>query len=185
MIIGHLAVVGIAKLTFFERENLAVLAIASFGPDILDKPANILLGMPGRGMSHSLVVFAIVCILACIYWLKMTKNPRLLFAAIILWGSHLAGDFLQWRVLLWPFWGSLEPGPKFHFAEKLTSFYVEFRYPYQLWFEIICVTVLLCIVFSRFFTSNALSSRSSQRLKSPFLKLATKFRSESAQEKTI
>ena len=57
MIIGHLAVVGIAKLTFFEIENLAVLAVASFGPDILDKPANILLGMPGRGMSHSLVVF--------------------------------------------------------------------------------------------------------------------------------
>lgn len=185
MIIGHLAVVGIAKLTCFGRENLAVLAVASFGPDILDKPANILLGMPGRGISHSLFVFAIVCILACIYWLKMTKNPRLLCAAIILWGSHLAGDFLQWRVLLWPFWGSLEPGPKFLFAEKLTSYYVEFRYPHQLWFEIICITVLLCIVFSKFFIRNALSSGFSNRLKGILSKLAGKFSRESAQEKTI
>jgi hypothetical protein len=115
----------------------------------------------------------------------MTKNPRLLCAAIILWVSHLAGDFLQWRVLLWPFWGSLEPGPKFHFAEKLTSYYVEFRYPYQLWFEIICITVLLCIVFSKFFTGNALSYGSSQSLKSLLLKLAGKFSRESAQEKTF
>jgi membrane-bound metal-dependent hydrolase YbcI (DUF457 family) len=149
MIIGHLAMVGIAKLTYFQRENLAFLALASFGPDIIDKPANILLGMPGRGISHSLIIFAIVCTLASIYCLKITNKPRLLCAAIILWGSHLAGDFLQWRVLLWPFAGSLERGSKFHVTEKLTSYYVEFQYPHQLWLEIICVAFLLGIILSR------------------------------------
>ncbi|MFH0957552.1 MAG: metal-dependent hydrolase [Pseudomonadota bacterium] len=185
MIIGHLAVVGIAKLTYFQRENLAVLVLASFGPDIIDKTANILFGMPGRGVSHSLGVFSLVSILAGIYWLKLTNKPRLLCAVIILWGSHLVGDFLKWQVLLWPFGGHIDPSKKFHLSEKLASYYVELQYPYQLILEIICVTAFLCIVLSKFHKKKPLSSLSLDSLKSVLLRLTNKSRSESTQEKTI
>lgn len=149
MIFGHLAVVGIAKLTGFQRESLAVMTLASFGPDILDKPANILFGMPGRGVSHSLVAFSILIIIAGIYWLKVKWNPRLFAAVVILWATHLAGDVLKPGILLWPLAGALDPGPRFYVADKIVAYYLQFLHPYQLGFEMTSITGLLGIILYR------------------------------------
>jgi membrane-bound metal-dependent hydrolase YbcI (DUF457 family) len=149
MIFGHLAVVGIAKLTGFQRESLAVMTLASFGPDILDKPANILFGMPGRGVSHSLVAFSIVIIIAGIYWLKVKWNPRLFAAVVTLWATHLAGDVLNPEILLWPLAGDLGARPRFHVADKLVAYYVKFLHPYQLGFEMTSIIGLFGIILYR------------------------------------
>lgn len=150
MIFGHMALVGIAKLTAFRQENLAIMTLASFGPDILDKPANIFLGMPGRGISHSLLVFAILLFVASIYWLKINNNPRLLAATTSLWGSHLIGDFVEPNVMFWPLAGPLYAQSKFHFSKKLLAFYIDFQHPYQLVFELLsilgaCAFILYCL----------------------------------------
>jgi membrane-bound metal-dependent hydrolase YbcI (DUF457 family) len=153
MILGHFAVAGIAKQTRFKNENLIFLTLAAIGPDLFDKPANILFGMPGRGMSHSLTMFAV---LIAISWVVLTvykQDSRLLVAGMVMWGSHLLGDFLQFQILLWPFLGSLEPGPKFNLLEKLRFFYIDQLYPEQFWSEILCVSALLSIFLFRLFIS--------------------------------
>lgn len=185
MIIGHFAAVAIAKLTYFQRESLAILTFASIGPDVLDKPAKILFGLPGRGVCHSLIFFGVVSLVASIYWLKIKYELRLLVAAIILWGSHLLGDFLQLGVLLWPFYGSLDPGPRFHFAEKLAFYYWEIKYPYQLGFEIACISALMYILFLRFFKHKAAWGTSSDNLGKLWFRLSGKIKRRSAEQKII
>ena len=123
MIIGHLAIAGIAKLTWFERANLLFLSMASYGPDLIDKPLSMLFGLSVHGMSHSLIFFVVVVAIACILrrWLKFSF--RILVAGTVMWGTHLLGDFVPLQVLLWPFWGQSEPSSKFHIIEKMSLFY--------------------------------------------------------------
>lgn len=146
MIFGHLALVGIAKLTAFRQENLAIMTLASFGPDILDKPANIFLGLPGRGISHSLLAFGVLALLAGFYWLRVNRHPRLFGAASLLWGSHLMGDFVEPNVLFWPLAGPLYAKSKFHFSEKLFAFYIDLQHPHQLLFELLSIMAVLGVV---------------------------------------
>ncbi len=145
MILGHLAIAGLAKLTYFRQENLAMMIFASYGPDILDKPASLLFGLPGRGASHSLLAFTILVIVLGAYWLRINYRPRLFAAATSLWASHLASDFLEWQILLWPFAGSLHLRPKFQVADKLFAYYVKLQYPYQLAVELISILAIIGI----------------------------------------
>ncbi len=156
MIIGHLAIAGIAKQTWFERENILFLSVAAFGPDLIDKPANMLFGLPGRGMSHSLTFFFAVIAIAFLLktWLKF--SPRTLVAGIVMWGTHLVGDFLELQVLFWPFGGQLEPASKFHIVEKLWQFYIDRLYFTQFWLEIACVTTFFVLLLLRLFISTSL-----------------------------
>ena len=149
MIIGHLAIAGIAKQTWFEKENILFLSLAAFGPDLIDKPANMLLGLPGRGVSHSLIFFFAMIAIAFLLrtWLKLSS--RTLIAGIAMWGTHLVGDFLQLQVLFWPFGGHWEPSSKFHVVEKLLQFYVDRLYFAQFWMEVACVTALFALLLSR------------------------------------
>ncbi len=167
MIIGHLAIAGIAKQTWFERENLLFLSVAAFGPDLIDKPANILFGLPGRGISHSLIFFFAVIAIACLLrtWLKFSS--RTLVAGILLWGTHLVGDFLELQVLFWPFGGHWEPSSKFHIVEKLWQFYVDRLYFAQFWMEIACVTALFALLLSRLFISKSPGREVLQGLEPP------------------
>ncbi|MGA8833838.1 MAG: metal-dependent hydrolase, partial [Desulfomonilaceae bacterium] len=110
MILGHLAIAGIAKLTRFRRESLLFLSLASLGPDLVDKTANMLFGMPGRGMSHSLIFFVGVIFICGLIWRSFKLNTDTLTAGVLMWGSHLVGDFVQLQVLFWPFLSPLEPG---------------------------------------------------------------------------
>ncbi len=146
MIFGHLALVGIAKLTAFRQENLTLMILASFGPDLLDKPANIFLGLPGRGVSHSLLAFGVMAVIAGIYWLKVNRDTRLFGATTLLWGSHLVGDFVEPNVLFWPLAGPLYAKSKFHFSEKFFAFYLDFQHPYQLAFEMISIMAIIVVM---------------------------------------
>ena len=151
MILGHFAAASIAKQTCFQGENWAFLAVASLLPDLLDKPANILLGLPGRGVGHSLVVLTAVTLLAWLLSPKLKSNRNLLVAGTVMWVSHLAGDFVQLGVLLWPFLGPLEPTPPFDFWEKVHQFDVVRASPEQFWLEVSCVTAALGLWLVRSF----------------------------------
>jgi hypothetical protein len=170
MILGHLAIAVVGKQTVFQRTNLAFLAVAALLPDILDKPANFLLGLPGRGAGHTLIVFAAA---TCLVWLlspSLRKNPYLLLSGMVMWGTHLAGDFVQWPVLLWPFAGALEPTPPISLAvmihslpssaqlttnlwvaswDRLYQFYVLRSIPEEFWLDLSCIMMAVGIVAAR------------------------------------
>ncbi len=151
MIIGHLAIAGIAKHTWFEKENLIFLSLTAFGPDLIDKPASMILGLPGRGVSHSLIFFFTMIAIACLLRTWLRFSSRTLIAGIAMWGTHLVGDFLQLQVLFWPFGGHWEPSSKFHVVEKLLHFYVDRLYFAQFWMEVACVATLLALLLPRLF----------------------------------
>jgi membrane-bound metal-dependent hydrolase YbcI (DUF457 family) len=147
MIVGHLAIAHLAKQTVFQKHNFAFLVTASLAPDIVDKPASILFGYSGRGIGHSLLVFAFAAALAWLLAPKLKVRKDLILAGMVMWLSHLVGDFLEWHILLWPFLdGQPKHRPKFNLWDKLYDFYVSRLYPEQLWFEIVCITATLMVV---------------------------------------
>ena len=108
MIPGHLEIAVAANENVFQRTNLGFLAVAALLLDILGKPANMLFGLPGRGAGHTLIIFAAA---TCLVWLvssSLRRNCNLLLSCMVVWCTHLAGDFVQWQLLLWPFSGALE-----------------------------------------------------------------------------
>lgn len=143
MILGHFALASVAKQTCFQKENWILLFAASIAPDLMDKPASLLLGLPGRGMGHSLFVLIIVAVITRAVYSRLKLSSDFLFAAVVMWLSHLAGDFVQPDVLFWPFLGSLESGSHFDFSEKLYDFYILRMHPEQFWLEIACIIATL------------------------------------------
>ncbi|MCX5861309.1 MAG: metal-dependent hydrolase [Deltaproteobacteria bacterium] len=150
MILGHFAFAGIAKQTFYQRHSLAFLVVVSYLPDLLDKPGSMFLGLSGRGVGHSLIVFGAVATLAWFLSLRSRIRSDLFLAAVAMWFSHLAGDFLEWGVLLWPFL-AVPPkyAPPFDFLVKIHEFYVIRLQPEQLWLEIFCVVAGLMLLALR------------------------------------
>ena len=153
MILGHFAIAGIAKSTRFHGESLFFLTLASLGPDLVDKSGYMFFGMPGRGISHSLIFFAGVTSICWIIWRLFKLKPDTLTAGVLMWGSHLIGDFVQLQVLFWPFLGPLEHGQKFYVTEKVRLFYIDQLYPDQFWLEMFCITTLVILLLSRLFTT--------------------------------
>ncbi len=133
----------IVKQTYFPRESLLFLAAASVFPDLLDKPASILLGVPGRGVGHSLLILLAVTLLTLIFSSKLKISPKFLFAGIVMWVSHLATDLVNLGVLLWPFLGPLEPAPPFDFWNKIYQFYIVHSSPAELGLEVLCIAAAL------------------------------------------
>ena len=150
MIAGHFAIADITKLTCFQSENLWYLNLAAMGPDIIDKIVSALFGAPSRGIFHSLLVFVSIIALALPlgFWAGLEANTVL--AGLFLWGSHLLCDFLEPRVLFWPFLGRLEPSPKINMIDKLKLFYIDRIFPEQFWLDIFFVVVLWTILISKF-----------------------------------
>ncbi len=139
MILGHFAVPSIAKQTFLQNEHWGLLLVASLMPDLLDKPASIFFGLPGRGMGHSLVLLAAVAGLAYLLTVGFKRNTNFLLPGIAMWLSHLGGDLVKPEVLFWPFLGRPEPTPPFDFWEKIYQFYVLRLHPEQFWLEVLCL----------------------------------------------
>jgi len=159
MILGHFALASIAKQTCFQRENLLFLAAASVFPDLLDKPASMLLGVPGRGVGHSLLILLAVTLLMWILSSKLKINPKLLFAGIVMWVSHLATDLVNLGVLFWPFLGPLEPAPPFDFWNKIYQFYIVHSSPEDLWLEVFCITAALGLWIRAMISHQALEAQ--------------------------
>jgi hypothetical protein len=142
MIVGHLAFACIAKRTFFKAENLPLLILASYGPDVVDKTASMLFQYPGRNFGHSLIAFLAVFASAWIVCQICHVRQDVVCAAALMWTAHLVGDFVRPTVLFWPLSGPII-GEPFHLSGVLHRMYVEFRWPGQLALEICLVTLAL------------------------------------------
>lgn len=142
MIVGHLAFAALAKRTFFKAESLPILIFASYGPDFVDKTGSFIFGIPGRNVGHSLIFFLILFATGWILCRAFHFRQELLFAAALMWISHLVGDFVRPTVLFWPFLSPIE-GEPFHVGGALHRMYVEFQWPGQLTLEICLVTLAL------------------------------------------
>lgn len=145
MILGHFAVPSIAKQTCFQHEQWVLLLAASLMPDLLDKPASIFLGLPGRGMGHSLALLVVVAAFAYALSVGLKRNTDFVFPGVVMWLSHLAGDLVKPEVLFWPFLGPPEPTPPFHFWDKIYQFYVMRLHPEQFWLEAFCLATALSL----------------------------------------
>ncbi|MBI5248879.1 MAG: metal-dependent hydrolase [Desulfomonile tiedjei] len=145
MILGHFALASLAKQSCFHKDNWILLVVASIMPDLMDKPANIFLGLPGRGVGHSLIVLVAVAVFAWLLCSRLKINTDFLFPGVVMWLSHLAGDFVKPEVFFWPFLGQLEPSPRFDFWQKLYQFYIARVYPEQFWLEAFCVAAALSL----------------------------------------
>jgi len=149
MLLGHIAVAAIAKQTVFHERRFSFLFLASFAPDIIDKSAQLLFGLPGRGIGHSLLFFAAASILLLGMASRYSWSTGVLSAGLVMWFTHLMGDFPRWQVLFWPFYtGVPEPYPRFDFFEKLYQFYVIRAWPEQFWLEMFCIAaaITICLV---------------------------------------
>lgn len=151
MIFGHLACATIANRTYWRDESYLFLLTASFLPDVLDKTANAVLCLPGRGFGHSLVVFAAVMCLGWLFLPRLGIGRRSLVPAAVLWTSHLVGDLVAWNVLFWPFLGPLEPSERFGFLWSFYRMYVQFNNPPMLAMDLGCIAVAVGLWLSQSF----------------------------------
>jgi membrane-bound metal-dependent hydrolase YbcI (DUF457 family) len=147
MIFGHFALASLAKQTVFQRQNSLLLMFAAVMPDLLDKPANLLLGLPGRGIGHSLVMLLILVALTWIVCSRLKLNSDFILPGTVMWLSHLAGDFIAPKVFFWPFLGDLDPPQSFQLWEKIRNFYLAGIAPEQLWLEALCISAALALWF--------------------------------------
>jgi membrane-bound metal-dependent hydrolase YbcI (DUF457 family) len=123
MIIGHLALAGIAKRRFMT-ENFIFLVIASYGPDLIDKTASMISSLPSRGFGHSLLCFIIVAGVAWFFCQKFRISKVVFYTCVVLWLSHLATDLVEPEILFWPLLGPLPLSQPWTLAEKLSNFYI-------------------------------------------------------------
>lgn len=141
MIFGHWACASIANRTYWKEESYGFLLVASFLPDVLDKTANVLFCMPGRGFGHSLVVFAVAMIAGYVFLPRFGIGRSSLVPAAILWTTHLVGDLVTPNVLFWPFLGPLEPVDRFGFLWSFYRMYVQINNPPMLVMDLCCIAV--------------------------------------------
>lgn len=141
MIFGHWACASIASRTYWKEESYAFLLVASFLPDFLDKTANVVFCMPGRGFGHSLVVFAAFMLLGWAVLPRVAMSRSSLIPAAILWTTHLVGDMVVLNVLFWPFLGPLEPVERFGFLWSFYRMYVQFNNPPMLAMDLLCIAL--------------------------------------------
>jgi hypothetical protein len=149
MILGHLAIAGIAKRKFLT-ENFTFLLVASFGPDLIDKTLNLAFKAPGRGVGHSFLMFALLAAAAWLFCQRFRVNKQLWYIGVMLWSSHLITDVLAFRILFWPFLGPFPNYPHYTFMERLWNYYVIHKHSLQLLLEIsfIIIAITLWVSYS-------------------------------------
>ena len=109
MLFGHLALADIAKQTACKAESFVFLFLASYAPDLIDKPLRVAMGLNGRGFGHSLLCFALALALAGLLHSRGRLPLRLIAVGASLWTLHLVFDLATPTTLLWPFLGPLPP----------------------------------------------------------------------------
>jgi LexA-binding, inner membrane-associated putative hydrolase len=144
MIFGHLAIAGIAKRKFLE-ENFIFLFAASFGPDLIDKTLYVAFDAPGRGVGHSLLIFALVTAAGWFYCQRFKLNKHLVYIGAVLWLSHLTADLVDLRIFFWPLLGPFPVFPPSTLMERLSSYYLLHNHPVQLAAEITLILIALLL----------------------------------------
>jgi hypothetical protein len=144
MIFGHLAIAGIAKRKFLE-ENFLFLFAASFGPDLVDKTLNLSCDAPGRGVGHSLLMFALVTAAAWLFCQRFNFNKQLVYIGAVLWLSHLTADLVDLQIFSWPFLGPFPVLPPSTLMERLSNYYLLHNNPVQLSAEISLIIIAMLL----------------------------------------
>jgi hypothetical protein len=144
MILGHLAVASIAKRRFLE-ENFLFLSVASYGPDLIDKPPWLALGAASKSLGHSLLIFALIAVLAWCFRKQLNLNKQRFQIGAALWLSHLATDLVELKVLFWPFLGPCPEHPYFTLMDKLRNYYLHHQSAVQLSIEISFISIALVL----------------------------------------
>lgn len=144
MILGHLAIAGIAKRKF-SAENFLFLLAASFGPDLIDKSSALAFGAATRSMGHSLLMFALLTAAAWLFCQRFNLNQQLAGIGAILWLSHLTTDLLDLQTFFWPFLGPLPVGPQYTLMERLQNYYLLRLQPVQLSLEISLIIIAVIL----------------------------------------
>jgi len=125
MVLGHLTVTSAGRRLVQQRVPrvfipLGPLLLGAYLPDLVDKPLNIILGLPGRAFGHSLVVESVAFTLAALAlpgWRRVIA-PVGLGVAI-----HLVEDWVDPVTLLAPFLGPIPPAPPWSFVDSFLHFY--------------------------------------------------------------
>ncbi len=111
MLLGHAAVGSLAGRSLFRGLSAPLLVAAAYGPDWLDKPLKFLFGTPGHGIGHSGLVYGLLGAAILAAGRRLGKARPYALAALALWGAHLVCDWVDARVLFWPFSGWAFPDP--------------------------------------------------------------------------
>lgn len=125
MVLGHLTVTSAGRrLVQRWRPRVAIplgpLLFGAYLPDLVDKPLNMALGLPGRAFGHSLVVETAAFTLAALAlpgWRRVIA-PLGLGVAI-----HLLEDWVDPVTLLAPLLGPIPPAPPWAFVDSFMHFY--------------------------------------------------------------
>ena len=105
MVFGHLAAGSLGQQCLFRRAGLPFCLVAAFGPDWIDKPLKLFLGLPGHGIAHSLCGTALF--LGAFAWAcrRFSLPACWPVAAAFFWALHLLCDMVKPAALLWPVLG--------------------------------------------------------------------------------
>jgi hypothetical protein len=144
MVLGHLAIAGIVRRTFWQ-ENFLFLFVASYGPDLIDKSLYFIFGYPSKGLGHSLLMFFLITTLAWFLRKRVNLNKTLLQIGVVLWASHLVADILYLQILFWPLLGPPPFEPSYSILERLWHYYILHDNVLQLSGEIFLILILLIL----------------------------------------
>jgi membrane-bound metal-dependent hydrolase YbcI (DUF457 family) len=125
MVLGHLTVTSAGRRLLRRRlprvfEPLAPLLLGAYLPDLVDKPLNLILGLPGRAFGHSLVVEAAVFAIAALVFPRWRNVLAPLAAGVAI---HLLEDWVTPVVLLAPLLGPIPEAPPWSFVDSFLHFY--------------------------------------------------------------
>ena len=150
MIIGHLTATYALSAPLGKRypvlNNIGPLILGAYLPDLLDKPLNILLGLPGRGFGHSAILLALV------FYLLIRALParrRLLIPLAAGAFLHLAQDLALPETVLWPLMGSWHQAETITLANNVWGYYFNFDHPGQLALEVASYPFCLYLLLRR------------------------------------
>ena len=150
MIIGHLTTTYALAAPLGRRfpvlRNIPPLLVGAYLPDLIDKPLNLIFGLPGRGMGHSVILMAVAFYLL----IRILPSRRNLLIPLAVGAFlHLALDLASPVVLLWPLLGNWEQYGTFEPTGNLSRYYLHFNYPGQLALEVISYPFCLYALFRR------------------------------------
>ena len=125
MVLGHLTVTSAGRRLVQQRlprvfVPLGPLLVGAYLPDLVDKPLNLILGLPGRAFGHSLVVEAATFAIAA---LAFPRRRNVLAPVAIGVAVHLLEDWVSPAVLLAPLLGPIPEAPPWSFVDSFLHFY--------------------------------------------------------------
>ena len=153
MIIGHLTTTYALATPLGRRfpalKNVPPLLVGAYLPDFIDKPLNLFVGMPTRGVGHSAILLTIVFYILI---RALPSHRNLLIPLVAGAFLHLAQDLASPVVIFWPLFGTWEHYDNFELAGNLYNYYILFNNPAQFALEVLSYPFFAYALFRRYST---------------------------------